>query len=236
MEKANLSQTTCKFKGMSAVVVLLLILLTAVVFTGVGIVVSKYVIPEKGSQTDQTDVGKVEDDHMMEFISDKYGFSFTYPDTWQVLENGGEPTHRGEIDVIKGDYKISFKIMTYPGMQDEFGWGPEACIYTDTIVNLDDYIAVGYIQYEDYKQIDNGKGSFRRSQIEDSGLWIVCSAGVENPDNIYSTDSFQPIDSEKAQDRNPLTGFIEYNTPTLDISEATLLEMDLILQSAKMNQ
>lgn len=234
MDNVNSAETP-KAKGISFVVVVVLVLLTAIVFTGIGILVSQYVVPKtelvvgNGVQTD-------EDDGMSEYISEKYGFSFTYPDTWQVKENGGEPTHRGSVEVSKGDYSISFKIMTYPAMQDEYGWGPEACVYSDTLVNLEDYQAVGYVQYEDFKQIDNGRGSFRRSQVEDSGLWIVCSAGVENPDNIYGTDSFQPIDSEKAQDRNPLTGFIEYNTPTMDVSEATLLEMDLILQSAKMNQ
>lgn len=227
------SPGTTKLKGVSSVVVVVLVLLTAIIFTGIGIVVSKYVIGEENFvEFENEDV----DNGMKEYVSDKYGFSFTYPDTWQVRENGGEPTHRGSIEVSKGDYAIDFKIMTYPGMSDEFGWGPEACIYSDTLVNLNDYLAVGYVQYEDFKQIDNGKGSFRRSQIEDTGLWIVCSAGVENPDNIYGTNSFQPIDSAEAQDRNPLTGFIEYTTPTVDVSQAILLEMDLILQSAKMNQ
>jgi hypothetical protein len=98
-------------------------------------------------------------------------------------------------------------------MTEDFGWGFEACVYSDTLVNLDDYQAVGYIQYEDFKQIDNGRGSFRRSQVEDTGLWIVCSAGVENPDNIFVTNSFQPIDSKNAQDRSPLTGLLNTIRP-----------------------
>lgn len=234
MDNVNTSATP-KAKGVSLVVVVVLVLLTAIVFTGVGIVVSKYVIPDTEIVKEDPIENEV-DNGMEEYVSDKYGFSFTYPDTWQVTENGGEPTHRGSVKVSKGDYSIDFKIMTYPGMTEDFGWGFEACVYSDTLVNLDDYQAVGYIQYEDFKQIDNGRGSFRRSQVEDTGLWIVCSAGVENPDNIFVTNSFQPIDSENAQDRSPLTGFIEYNTPTVDVSDATLLEMDLILQSAKMNQ
>lgn len=234
MDNVNSAETP-KAKGISFVVVVVLVLLTAIVFTGVGIVVSKYIIPD----TKSTDGNLVEvevDNGMKEYVSLKYGFSFTYPDTWQVKENGGEPTHRGSVEVSKGDYSLSFKIMTYPAMQDEFGWGFEACVYSDSLVNLEDYQAVGHVQYEDFEQIDNGKGSFRRSQVEDTGLWILCSAGVDNPDNVYVTNSFQPIDSGEAQDRKPLTGFIEYNTPTIDLSEATLREMDLILQSAKMNQ
>lgn len=201
-----------KNKGIRPQLFVLSLILTAVVFTIVGVLMAPFVMPANWSE----DLDLISDDTDMQWLSyssTKYQIAFEYPDGWEVLEDYLVDGDLYNVVVHKqGHYLVFIK----PG-----NWEPEPCYYKDQVTDFTEE------QRASMQFVEN----FDRVSAMDAEYRVSSSSWMSTDSKVVFDICYHALEGEIFTQQVPGGGLARFIVPNGQTSTDTLEQMKVILAS-----